>query len=154
MRIFLCNVFVGVCLFDLGISFSNWFWIVWILFILVSEQFPYTSIPNFILGYINAWYIWRAIFVVALFLIWLNIPKYFKSDLHNLSTCSFQFKVSSRVTPRYWNESNLCISIYSVFISVKSFGIGLFIVRNKTKLVFSAFIINLLYLQHLQNSFT
>ena len=110
MRIFPCNVFMGVRLSNLRISFSSRFWIVWILFVSVSEQLPYTSILNFVSVYK---YIVHLTCNFCYFIFNLIDYKYFKSDSRNLSTCSFQFKVFSRVTPWYWNVSTLCISIYS-----------------------------------------
>ena len=81
---------------------------------------------------------------------YLIISKYFKSYLHNLCVCPFQFQVLSRVTPMYLNVSTP--SSYAVYISIKWFGVGLFIVRNKAKIFFSVFIINL-YLHHLHKSY-
>ena len=87
-----------------------------------------------------------------MYLIWLNIPKYFISDLQSSFTCSFQFKVSSKVSPRYLKDFTRMIVINSVLTSVNCWGIGLLIVWKSTKFVFSALIVSLLLMHHLNRS--
>ena len=89
---------------------------------------------------------------MILYSIWLNVPKYFISDLQNSFTCSFPFKVSSKVSPRYLKDFTRMIVINSVSISLKCWGIGLLIVWNSTKLAFSALIVSLLLMHHLNRS--
>ena len=69
-------------------------------------------------------------------------------------TCSFQFKVSSIVSPRYLKDFTRMIVINSVLISFKCWGIVLLIVWKSTKLVlfFSALIVSLLLMHHLNRS--
>ena len=86
---------------------------------------------------------------MILYLIWLNIPKYFISDLQSSFTWSFQFKVSSKVSPRYLKDFTRVIFINSVLISFKCWGIGLLIVWKSTKFVFSSLIFSLLLMHHL-----
>ena len=78
---------------------------------------------------------------------WLNIPKYFTSDLQSSLTWSFQCTVSSSVRPRYLNELTLFIVIDPTLISSKFLCIGLLIVWKRIKF-FSALIVNLLLLHH------
>ena len=51
-------------------------------------------------------------FRVTLYLIWLNIPKYSRTDSHRILECSDQFKISSKVILRYLNELTRLISWY------------------------------------------
>ena len=96
--------------------------------------------------------IWRAIFGVTLYLIWLNIPKYLRRDIHRILTCSDMFNVSSNVILRYWNELTILIFMNTLVISEKLLGIGLLVVWKSMKFVFIAFIVNLLLIHHLFNS--
>ena len=145
---FLCSTFVDVNLSSFNINFKSLFCITCNLFTLRIEVLPYISMPYFILEKIKAWYNWRATLGVILFLMWLNIPKYFTSDLQSSLTWSFQCNVSSSVRPRYLNELILFIVINSTLISSKFLGISLLIVWKRIKFVFSALIVNLLLLHH------
>ena len=80
------------------------------------------------------------------------MPKYLRTDSHKLSTCSDQFKVSSNVIPRYLNEVTRLMSINSVVISTKLWGIGLLTVWKNMKFVLLAFIVSLLTIHHLFSS--
>ena len=80
------------------------------------------------------------------------MPKYFRRDSHKLLTCSDQFKVSSNVIPRYLNEVTRLMSINSVVISTKLWGIGLLTVWKSMKFVLLAFIVSLLLIHHLFSS--